>query len=183
MSSDFKLHCIAKAESGSLPRSSPAAGLTTVDPLPMREDAWSEEEAEDYSTNLRQPKPSQKQQTSHRYKAAVPPPANRIQGTMRNPEFQHNGTGPFSIHSHRSGCSHGDLIMKGLTVAAFMNSHRAWSRLCTLEANILVCANNKANKAKTSLYLIEDHQSIQGKNSRHTISTQLKHDWVIYQQE
>uniref|UniRef100_A0A672KCF9 Nuclear protein MDM1 n=1 Tax=Sinocyclocheilus grahami TaxID=75366 RepID=A0A672KCF9_SINGR len=99
---DFKLHCIAKVESRSLPRSSPAAGLTTVDPLPMREDAWSDEEAADYSTNPRQPKPSQIQQTSHRHKAAIPPPANRIQGTMRNPEFQHNGTVPFSIHSHRS---------------------------------------------------------------------------------
>uniref|UniRef100_A0A8C2G050 Nuclear protein MDM1 n=1 Tax=Cyprinus carpio TaxID=7962 RepID=A0A8C2G050_CYPCA len=83
---DFKLHCIAKAESGSLPHSSPAAGLTTLDPLPMQEDAWSEEEAADYST-----KPSEKQQTSHRHKAALPPPATRIQGTMRNPEFQHNG--------------------------------------------------------------------------------------------
>uniref|UniRef100_A0A671QRQ6 Nuclear protein MDM1 n=1 Tax=Sinocyclocheilus anshuiensis TaxID=1608454 RepID=A0A671QRQ6_9TELE len=80
----------SKAESRSLPRSSPAAGLTTVDPLPMREDAWSDEEAADYSTNPRQSKPLQKQQTSHRHKAAVPPPANRIQGTMRNPEFQHN---------------------------------------------------------------------------------------------
>uniref|UniRef100_A0A8C2A5Z6 Nuclear protein MDM1 n=1 Tax=Cyprinus carpio TaxID=7962 RepID=A0A8C2A5Z6_CYPCA len=83
---DFKLHCIAKAESGSLTHSSPAAGLTTLDPLPMQEDAWSEEEAADYST-----KPSEKQQTSHRHKAALPPPATRIQGTMRNPEFQHNG--------------------------------------------------------------------------------------------
>uniref|UniRef100_A0A8C2G1G6 Nuclear protein MDM1 n=1 Tax=Cyprinus carpio TaxID=7962 RepID=A0A8C2G1G6_CYPCA len=76
----------SKAESGSLPHSSPAAGLTTLDPLPMQEDAWSEEEAADYST-----KPSEKQQTSHRHKAALPPPATRIQGTMRNPEFQHNG--------------------------------------------------------------------------------------------
>uniref|UniRef100_A0A671N158 Nuclear protein MDM1 n=1 Tax=Sinocyclocheilus anshuiensis TaxID=1608454 RepID=A0A671N158_9TELE len=88
---DFNLYCIAKAESGSLPHSSPAAGLTTVDPLPMREDACSEEEAADYSANPRQPQPLQKHQTSHRHKAAVPPPANRIQGTMRNPEFQHNG--------------------------------------------------------------------------------------------
>uniref|UniRef100_A0A673L9N5 Nuclear protein MDM1 n=1 Tax=Sinocyclocheilus rhinocerous TaxID=307959 RepID=A0A673L9N5_9TELE len=88
---DFKLYCIAKAESGSLPHSSPAAGLTTVDPLHMREDACSEEEAADYSANPRQPQPLQKHQTSHRHKAAVPPSANRIQGTMRNPEFQHNG--------------------------------------------------------------------------------------------
>ncbi|XP_016141273.1 nuclear protein MDM1 [Sinocyclocheilus grahami] len=81
----------SKAESGSLPHSSPAAGLTTVDPLPMREDACSEEEAADYSANPRQPQPLQKHQTSHHHKAVVPPPANRIQGTMRNPEFQHNG--------------------------------------------------------------------------------------------
>ncbi|XP_067284183.1 nuclear protein MDM1 isoform X5 [Pseudorasbora parva] len=88
---DFKLHCIAKAENGSLPHSSPAAGLTTVDLLPMCEDAWSEdEEAADY-THRRQAKPSQKQQTSPCHNAAVPPLANRIQGLMRNPEFQHNG--------------------------------------------------------------------------------------------
>lgn len=80
-----------KAENGSLPRSSPAAGLTTVDLLPMREDDWSEdEEAADY-THPRQAKHSQKQQTIHCHKAAVPPLANRIQGLMRNPEFQHNG--------------------------------------------------------------------------------------------
>ncbi|XP_026085188.1 nuclear protein MDM1-like [Carassius auratus] len=75
----------SKTESGSLPRSSPAAGLTTVDAFPIREEAWSEEVA-DYHT-----KPSLKHQTSHRHKAAVPPPVNRIQGTLRNPEFQHNG--------------------------------------------------------------------------------------------
>ncbi|XP_067284179.1 nuclear protein MDM1 isoform X2 [Pseudorasbora parva] len=80
-----------KAENGSLPHSSPAAGLTTVDLLPMCEDAWSEdEEAADY-THRRQAKPSQKQQTSPCHNAAVPPLANRIQGLMRNPEFQHNG--------------------------------------------------------------------------------------------
>ncbi|XDV24904.1 hypothetical protein PO909_028934 [Leuciscus waleckii] len=89
---DFKLHCISKAENGSLPRSPPAAGLTTVDLLPMREDAWAEdEEAADYTPHPRQPKPTQKQQTSQFHKAAVPPLPNRIQGMMRNPEFQHNG--------------------------------------------------------------------------------------------
>lgn len=97
MSSDFKLHCIAKAENGSLPRSSPAAGLTTKDLLPMREDDWSEDEVASDYIHPRQSKPSQKQQTSHYHKAAVPPIANRIQGTMRNPEFQHNGTVPFSM--------------------------------------------------------------------------------------
>ncbi|XP_051974615.1 nuclear protein MDM1 isoform X2 [Xyrauchen texanus] len=80
----------SKNENGSLPHSSPAAGLTTVDPHLMRADDWSEEEAE-YSTNPRQAKPSQKHETSYLTKAVVSPPANRIQGTMRNPEFQHNG--------------------------------------------------------------------------------------------
>lgn len=82
----------SKAENGSLPRSPPAAGLTTVDLLPMREDAWSEdEEAADYTPHPRQPKPTQKQQSSYCHKAAVSPLPNRIQGMMRNPEFQHNG--------------------------------------------------------------------------------------------
>ncbi|XP_067247097.1 nuclear protein MDM1 isoform X1 [Chanodichthys erythropterus] len=88
-SSPPRLH--SKAENGILPQSSPAAGLTTKDLLPMREDDWSEDEvAADY-IHPRPSKPSQKQQTSHYHKAAVPPVANRIQGMMRNPEFQHNG--------------------------------------------------------------------------------------------
>ncbi|KAG1953097.1 nuclear protein MDM1 isoform X3 [Pimephales promelas] len=84
----------SKAENGSLPRSPPAAGLITVDLLPMREDAWPEDKeakATDYTPHPRQPKPTQKQQTSHCHKAAVSPLPNRIQGTMRNQEFQHNG--------------------------------------------------------------------------------------------
>ncbi|XP_073802251.1 nuclear protein MDM1 isoform X10 [Danio rerio] len=79
-----------KAANGSLPRSSPVAGLTTVDVLPMREDVWSDEEVTDYRS-LKPPKPSRKQQSSQRHKANAAPPANRIQGTMRNAEFQHNG--------------------------------------------------------------------------------------------
>ncbi|XP_056311793.1 nuclear protein MDM1 isoform X5 [Danio aesculapii] len=87
---DFNLHYIAKAANGSLPRASPVAGLTTVDLLPMREDAWSDEEVTDYRS-AKPPTPSQKQQSSQRHKANAAPPANRIQGTMRNAEFQHNG--------------------------------------------------------------------------------------------
>ncbi|XP_056311790.1 nuclear protein MDM1 isoform X2 [Danio aesculapii] len=79
-----------KAANGSLPRASPVAGLTTVDLLPMREDAWSDEEVTDYRS-AKPPTPSQKQQSSQRHKANAAPPANRIQGTMRNAEFQHNG--------------------------------------------------------------------------------------------
>ncbi|XP_057180099.1 nuclear protein MDM1 isoform X3 [Triplophysa rosa] len=78
----------SKAVNGSSPNSSPAAGLTTIDPLPIRDDAWSDEEPQ-YS-NPRQAKPSQAQDRQ-RPKAIVTSPANKIQGAMRNPEFQHNG--------------------------------------------------------------------------------------------
>nr|XP_055046560.1 nuclear protein MDM1 isoform X1 [Misgurnus anguillicaudatus]XP_055046562.1 nuclear protein MDM1 isoform X1 [Misgurnus anguillicaudatus]XP_055046563.1 nuclear protein MDM1 isoform X1 [Misgurnus anguillicaudatus] len=79
-----------KAMNGSAPHSSPAAGLTTVDPLPMREDASSEEEPE-CSPNPRKAKPSLRTLERLRPKDIISPPANRIQGTLRNPEFQHNG--------------------------------------------------------------------------------------------
>lgn len=78
----------SKAVNGGSPNSSPAAGLTTIDPLPIRDDAWSDEEPQ-YS-NPRQAKPSQTQDRQCP-KATVTSPVNRIQGTMRNPEFQHNG--------------------------------------------------------------------------------------------
>uniref|UniRef100_A0A4W5K4L4 Nuclear protein MDM1 n=1 Tax=Hucho hucho TaxID=62062 RepID=A0A4W5K4L4_9TELE len=69
------------------PQSSPAAGVTTVDPLPLREDS-SPENPPDPPPEA---KPSRKRTTSGRPNAAVPPPVNRIQGTLRDPEFQHNG--------------------------------------------------------------------------------------------
>ncbi|KAA0720940.1 Nuclear protein MDM1 [Triplophysa tibetana] len=78
----------SKAVNSSSANSSPAAGLTTIDPLPIRYDAWSDEEHQ--SSNPRQAKPSQTQDRQ-RLKAIVTSPANKIQGTMRNPEFQHNG--------------------------------------------------------------------------------------------
>ncbi|XP_045073871.1 nuclear protein MDM1-like [Coregonus clupeaformis] len=74
------------------PLSSPAAGVTTVDPLPLREDSWSGETSpENPPDPPPEAKPSRKRTTSGRPHAAVPPPVNRIQGTLRDPEFQHNG--------------------------------------------------------------------------------------------
>ncbi|XP_036433433.1 nuclear protein MDM1 isoform X2 [Colossoma macropomum] len=80
----------SKAENGSLPRSSPAAGMATVDPLPLREDTWAEDSPEPFSKpkTVRTP---QKRAISARLIANSSPHANRIQGTLRNPEFQHNG--------------------------------------------------------------------------------------------
>ncbi|XP_042170906.1 nuclear protein MDM1 [Oncorhynchus tshawytscha] len=67
------------------PQSSPAAGVTTVDPLPLREDSWSGETSpENPPDPPPEAKPSRKRTTSGQ-------PNARIQGTLRDPEFQHNG--------------------------------------------------------------------------------------------
>ncbi|XP_064022273.1 nuclear protein MDM1 isoform X2 [Pogoniulus pusillus] len=73
---------------------SPPAGLRTLDPLPLRQDRWP-------ATSV-----SKEQVASaHREHSAVPPmlksaknfsmpfwsPSPRIQGTLKDPEFQHNG--------------------------------------------------------------------------------------------
>ncbi|XP_070997270.1 nuclear protein MDM1-like isoform X2 [Oncorhynchus clarkii lewisi] len=74
------------------PQSSPAAGVTTVDPLPLREDSWSGETSpENHPDPPPEAKASRKRTTSGQPDAAVPAPVNRIQGTLRDPEFQHNG--------------------------------------------------------------------------------------------
>lgn len=71
-------------------RTPPAAGMATVDPLPLREDTWAED-----SEPSPAPKPAQKtpqKKASRAWHLDISPPhVNRIQGTLRNPEFQHNG--------------------------------------------------------------------------------------------
>ncbi|XP_060759228.1 nuclear protein MDM1 isoform X2 [Neoarius graeffei] len=80
-----------KIEGVSLTRSPPAAGIATVDPLPLREDTW----AEDSPEPSPDPKPTRKKPHKKSSSAWVidstTPHTNRIQGTLRNPEFQHNG--------------------------------------------------------------------------------------------
>lgn len=76
----------SKAQNGSLPRSSPTAGLATVDPLPLRDDTWARDTPE--PNLVRTP---QRRTLSATLVATSSPHANRIQGTLRNPEFQHNG--------------------------------------------------------------------------------------------
>ncbi|MCJ8743365.1 hypothetical protein PDJAM_G00093210 [Pangasius djambal] len=81
----------SKTEGASSSRSPLAAGMATVDPLPLREDTW----AEDSPASLSDPKPAkktpEKKASSARLIDSTPSHANRIQGTLRNPEFQHNG--------------------------------------------------------------------------------------------
>ncbi|XP_058273618.1 nuclear protein MDM1 isoform X2 [Hemibagrus wyckioides] len=81
----------SKTEGVSLSRPPLAAGMATVDPLPLREDIWTEDSPE----HSPDPKPARK--TTHKKASSAwfidntPSHANRIQGTLRNPEFQHNG--------------------------------------------------------------------------------------------
>uniref|UniRef100_A0AAY5KPP5 Nuclear protein MDM1 n=1 Tax=Esox lucius TaxID=8010 RepID=A0AAY5KPP5_ESOLU len=73
-------------------QSPPAAGLSTKDPLPLREDSrlgvTSQENPPDPPPRT---KMSHKPATTGQPQIAAPPPVNRIQGTLRDPEFQHNG--------------------------------------------------------------------------------------------
>lgn len=75
---------------------SPAAGLKTVDPLPLREDSEPNisrsaeatlpvSKIPDYPTNTPKQSPSPPCAPSYWH------PARRIQGSLRDPEFQHNG--------------------------------------------------------------------------------------------
>lgn len=81
---------IPQTEDVSLCRTPPAAGMATVDPLPLREDTWAEDSTEPSPA----PKPARKtphKKASRAWLLDITPHANRIQGTLRNPEFQHNG--------------------------------------------------------------------------------------------
>lgn len=110
----------SKAENGSLSRSSPAAGIATVDPLPLRDDTW----AKDTPEPSPEPKPArtpQRRTLSATLVATSSPHANRIQGTLRNPEFQHNGNlglhrpDQFVFPSSDSGVSDNDDRMSQIS--------------------------------------------------------------------
>ncbi|NXU79369.1 MDM1 protein, partial [Oreotrochilus melanogaster] len=75
---------------------SPPAGLGTVDPLPLRQDQWLPKSVSDEQVPLA---------SVHQERSSTPPllksaksfsvpcwsPSRRIQGTLKDPEFQHNG--------------------------------------------------------------------------------------------
>ncbi|KAI4876056.1 hypothetical protein NFI96_030105 [Prochilodus magdalenae] len=81
---------VPQAVNGSLPRSPPAAGMATVDLLPLREDTWAEDSHESFPVQKTARLP-QKRENNTRFISNNSPRANRIQGTLRNSEFQHNG--------------------------------------------------------------------------------------------
>ncbi|XP_041873757.1 nuclear protein MDM1 isoform X4 [Corvus kubaryi] len=75
---------------------SPPAGLGTVDPLPLRQDQWPPNRVGDEQVPLVSAQKEQSSATSVLTSAkscSVPcwSPSHRIQGTLKDPEFQHNG--------------------------------------------------------------------------------------------
>ncbi|NWV86572.1 MDM1 protein, partial [Dasyornis broadbenti] len=75
---------------------SPPAGLGTVDPLPLRQDQWRPNKVTDEQVPLASAHQEQSSATPVLKSAkscSVPcwSPSHRIQGTLKDPEFQHNG--------------------------------------------------------------------------------------------
>ncbi|XP_003797873.1 nuclear protein MDM1 isoform X2 [Otolemur garnettii] len=74
---------------------SPAAGIKTIDPLPLREDSEANiskfaEAALPVSTVLEYPRNTPGRLPSPPHASSYWHPSRRIQGSLRNPEFQHN---------------------------------------------------------------------------------------------
>ncbi|KFW83136.1 Nuclear protein MDM1, partial [Manacus vitellinus] len=75
---------------------SPPAGLRTVDPLPLRQDPWPPNRVADEQVPLASAHQEHSSATSvlKSAKSSCVPwwsPSHRIQGTLKDPEFQHNG--------------------------------------------------------------------------------------------
>ncbi|NXJ12047.1 MDM1 protein, partial [Odontophorus gujanensis] len=75
---------------------SPPAGLGTVDPLPLRHDQWhpngvSGEGVATNSANQEQSSAPPMLKSTKNYSKSCWSPSSRIQGTLKDPEFQHNG--------------------------------------------------------------------------------------------
>lgn len=66
------------------------AGLGTVDPLPLRQDQWPHNMVADEQVPLAS---AHQEQSKSAKSSSVPcwSPSHRIQGTLKDPEFQHNG--------------------------------------------------------------------------------------------
>ncbi|XP_061085805.1 nuclear protein MDM1 [Conger conger] len=79
----------SKVEGGS----PPAAGLTTADPIPLREDPWPSRPSPNDS-----PAPCPAGRGPALPAVPAPLPTNRIHGRLRDPEFQHNGNLGFLRH-------------------------------------------------------------------------------------
>eukprot|EP00079_Xenopus_tropicalis_P033678 XP_017947449.1 PREDICTED: nuclear protein MDM1 isoform X3 [Xenopus tropicalis] len=91
---DIKTKLIKDKELTGTPNTSPpVAGIRTVDPLPLREDPWPIAYISNTSSPPRVTVPASKSPEPRAYVSMSPlwNTSCRIQGALRDPEFQHNG--------------------------------------------------------------------------------------------
>uniref|UniRef100_A0A286XFU2 Nuclear protein MDM1 n=1 Tax=Cavia porcellus TaxID=10141 RepID=A0A286XFU2_CAVPO len=118
---------------------SPAAGIKTVDPLPLREDSDGSiprcaETTLPVSTALDYPTNSQGQLPSLPCTPSFWHPARRIQGSLRDPEFQHNGMGKakmknFQLPQHEAFNNEDEDRLSEISARSAASSLRAFQTL------------------------------------------------------
>uniref|UniRef100_W5NH31 Nuclear protein MDM1 n=1 Tax=Lepisosteus oculatus TaxID=7918 RepID=W5NH31_LEPOC len=112
-------------------KSPPAAGLKTTDPIPLRVDSWPSDSPHKAQTSPTAAKPFRKHSASLAPVPAGRTPACRIQGALRDPEFQHNGNlgdlrpGLFAFSSNDSDISDNDDRMSQISSRSAASSSLA----------------------------------------------------------
>ncbi|XP_030071288.1 nuclear protein MDM1 isoform X2 [Microcaecilia unicolor] len=124
---------LSKNEDDRLIQSSPSAGVKTLDPLPLREDPWpgthaSGTGASPVLTHSEQVKTPVQNSPS----ALAPPywiPSCRIQGALKDPEFQHNGNcgspDPLKLPLHRMASDDDDDRLSQISARSAASSSLA----------------------------------------------------------
>ncbi|KAM4881734.1 nuclear protein MDM1 isoform 2-T2 [Thomomys bottae] len=111
---------------------SPTAGIKTVDPLPLREDSELAEATlpvsniPEYSANIPGQSPSLLQAPSSWH------PSRRIQGSLRHPEFQHNGKARmnnFQLSPHEAFHDQDEDRLSEISARSMASSLRAFQTL------------------------------------------------------
>nr|XP_015208393.1 PREDICTED: nuclear protein MDM1 isoform X2 [Lepisosteus oculatus] len=121
----------SKAEERCSSQSPPAAGLKTTDPIPLRVDSWPSDSPHKAQTSPTAAKPFRKHSASLAPVPAGRTPACRIQGALRDPEFQHNGNlgdlrpGLFAFSSNDSDISDNDDRMSQISSRSAASSSLA----------------------------------------------------------
>ncbi|KAM6092828.1 nuclear protein MDM1 isoform 2-T2 [Theristicus caerulescens] len=115
---------------------SPPAGLGTLDPLPLRQDQWPPNSVSDEQVPLA---------SAHQERSSTPPvlksakscsmpcwsPSRRIQGTLKDPEFQHNGivgnpkTRSFQVPLQERSCNDEDDRLSQISARSAASSSLA----------------------------------------------------------
>ncbi|KAF5908396.1 nuclear protein MDM1 isoform X1 [Clarias magur] len=126
----------------SLSRRPQAAGMATVDPLPLREDTRAEDSPDTLSDQKTARKTPQKWLIEN-----TPQHTKKIRGTLRNPEFQHNGNlgvhRPERIALHSSDCLSDDDLDDRMSQISFQSAAS-----CSMASQVL----DRAQKRKEDFW-------------------------------